>query len=114
MQEQNGSLAEKLSQAEARLTEAQETSSSRAQTLAVELEQAKSRSNQIQVKCSIFFRKCFLLSHSPYCMALTAEVEAPIQACKRIVYYYQFDKFIACPSKVSASRQFTERQQTLF
>ena len=49
MQEQNGSLAEKLNQAEARLTEAQESSSSKAQSLAVELEQARSQSKQIQV-----------------------------------------------------------------
>ncbi len=55
MQEQNGSLSEKLSQAEARLTEAHESSSSKAQNFAVQLEQAQTQNSQIQVGPSLPF-----------------------------------------------------------
>ena len=48
LQEQNGSLAEKLKLAEAHVSEARESTSSKTQSLADELEQARSRSNQIQ------------------------------------------------------------------
>lgn len=58
LQEQNGSLSEKLSQAEARLTEAQESSGNKAKTLAVELEQARSQSSQIQVMNSYSLTPC--------------------------------------------------------
>lgn len=49
MQEQNGGLAEKLRQAEARISEAEASSQSASQDLLRELEQASKQSSQIQV-----------------------------------------------------------------
>lgn len=115
MQEQNGSLAEKLSQAEARLAEAQEISSSRAQNLAVELEQAKSRSNQVQVSCSNFLETASLCDmfqlHGTHqqgsCAASSLQkddIHLPIGQFQ--VSYFSFN--------VSASRQHIERLRMSF